>query len=78
MKRKCSLSDISCGDRCRVLRLLVSGNIRRRLQDLGIICGTEIECIIRSPMGDPAAFLVRGAVIALRDEDSKLIEVEVI
>ena len=30
-----------------------------------------MECLGRSPGGDPAAYLIRGAVIALRDRDSR-------
>jgi len=63
------------GDRAKVSCLLSSGSIRRRLQDIGIIEGTEIECLHRSPAGDPVAYLIRGAVIALRREDSKAIMV---
>lgn len=44
--------------------------LRRRLLDLGLTAGTQVECLFRSPMGDPAAYLVRGAVIALRDADA--------
>ena len=44
--------------------------LRRRLQDMGMIQGTAVECVGISPLGDPAAYLVRGAVIALRREDS--------
>ena len=42
-----------------------------RLTDMGIISGTKIECIMKSPLGDPAAFLVRGTVLSLRNEDSE-------
>ncbi len=44
--------------------------MRRRLQDIGLIEGTKVEMYTKSPSGDPIAFLIRGAVIALRTEDS--------
>lgn len=47
--------------------------MRRRFQDLGIISGTVIECIGSSPLGDPAAYLIRRTVIALRREDAEQI-----
>ena len=46
------------------------GAMSRRLQDMGLVRGTRVECLHRSPFGDPAAYLIRGAVIALRQEDS--------
>ena len=39
-------------------------------QDMGLIEGTSVECVGKSPLGDPAAYLVRGAVIALRSQES--------
>ena len=44
--------------------------------DLGFTKGTKIVPVFRSPFGDPTAFEIRGTVIALRKEDSCLIDVE--
>ena len=54
-----------------------NGAIRRRLLDLGIVKGTKISPILKSPSGDPTAFLIRGSMIALRKEDANLIFVKV-
>lgn len=64
-----NLSDILPGQTARVARLCAGGSIRRRLLDIGLIEDTPVECLGRSPLGDPSAFLIRGAVIALRRED---------
>ncbi len=58
------------GASATVTRLLNDGSMRRRLQDMGLIEGTSVLCLQRSPSGDPIAYLIRGAVIALREEDS--------
>lgn len=78
MNGKTYLCDVDCGRKCRVLNLLAKGSVRRRLRDLGIIRDAEIECIFKSPLGDPSAFIICGAILAIRREDSELIEVEVI
>ena len=44
----------------------VQGPERRRLLDLGIVPGTEITAEMRSAGGDPIAYRIRGALIALR------------
>ena len=44
--------------------------------DLGILPGTTIEAELRSPSGDPTAYRVRGALIALRREQSELIYID--
>lgn len=64
-----NLSNIKPGDYAKVQELLVDGAMRRRLLDIGLIKNTRIECLGRSPAGDPTAFLIRGAVIAIRSED---------
>lgn len=51
-------------------------SMRRRLADIGLIRGTRVTCLCRSPAGDPAAYLIRGAVIALRGRDAAGIQVE--
>ena len=56
--------------------LLATGSMRRRLQDIGLVEGTRVECLQKSPSGDPVAYLIRGAVIALRSEDAGKILVE--
>jgi DtxR family Mn-dependent transcriptional regulator len=52
------------------------GADRRRMMDLGILPGTTIEVEMTSPSGDPTAYKVRGALIALRKEQAQLIRVE--
>ena len=49
----------------------------RRLQDLGVVRGTKIKCILRSHLGDPTAYKIRGAIVAIRDEDAQNVLVEV-
>jgi len=53
-----------------------NGNIRRRLLDLGLVNGTKIIPVFKSPSGDPTAYEIRKTLIALRKEDSKLISLK--
>ena len=71
-----TLDQIKVGECARVRALLHSGSMRRRLQDIGLIKNTIVECVGRSPAGDPSAYLIRGAVIAIRASDAKMICVE--
>ena len=63
------LTQLSPGEKGIIKELLDTGSMRRRLLDIGLAPDTVIECIGRSPLGDPSAYLVRGAVIAIRTED---------
>lgn len=65
-----SLRQLQPGEIGRVRELCIRGSMRRRLQDIGLVRDTCVKCLGRSPGGDPSAYLIRGAVIALRAEDS--------
>lgn len=49
---------------------------RRRLLDLGFVPGTSVTPELPSPGGDPVAYRVRGALVALRKAQAALILVE--
>ncbi len=68
-----SLWQLAPGHRAWVGELSAQGELRRRLRDLGFVPGAQVECLGRSPLGDPAAYRVRGAVVALRRRDAQLI-----
>ena len=53
-----------------------NGNTKRRLLDLGLVKGTKIIPVFKSPSGDPTAYEVRKTLIALRKEDSILIDLK--
>lgn len=71
-----TLNKVQEGKSVKVKELLAMGAMRRRLQDIGLIEGTNIVCLQKSPSGDPTAYLIRGAVIALRSETSSEIVIE--
>ena len=56
------IDDIKCNE-----------TIRRRMLDLGLVKGTKIIPIFKSPSGDPIAYEIRKTLIAIRSEDSKYI-----
>lgn len=68
-----TLSSLTPGEYGIVEGIAHESKIKRRLLDLGIIPGTKISCVIKSPLGDPTAYFVRGALIALRCSDSQYI-----
>ncbi|MEA4831116.1 hypothetical protein SDC9_111132 [bioreactor metagenome] len=72
-----SLNQLPIGRKANVAMLTSDGTIRRRMLDLGIVYGTEIEPLYKSPSGNPVAYLIRGAVIALRSDVSERIMVSV-
>lgn len=70
------LSDLRPGEGAVVRELGAVGDTRRRLQDIGLISGTSVMCERKSPLGDPVAYRIRGATMALRGVDAGRVEVE--
>lgn len=77
MEHSCNLSQLCPGQRAEVLKLQTAGAMRRRLMDLGLIEHTEVMCLGKSPSGDPCAYLIRGAAIAIRARDSRQILINI-
>lgn len=70
-----TLDKLKPGDSATILKLKNDDDMKRRLLDIGLVEGTKIDCLFQSFSKDPIAFLIRGAVIALRYEDMKKIEI---
>ena len=70
-----SLSQLPVGSLGKVVSMELTGLLRRRVLDLGMVPGTPIQCIRKNPAGDPIAYLVRETIVALRSEDAKLIKI---
>lgn len=75
-KKTLSLNDLEIGKTGKVVLLKSCGNERRRMLDLGLVKDTKVEALYKSPTGDPKAYYIRGAVIALRSEDAKKIIID--
>lgn len=69
------LNKINLGDTAKVIGVSNKSTISRRLLDIGLIPGTKVECVLVSPMKNPKAYMIRGAVFAIRNEDADFIEV---
>ena len=72
------LCELKPGQSGRVASLSprLRGAERRRMMDLGILPGTVILAEMTSPAGDPTAYRIRGALVALRREQAGYICVE--
>lgn len=70
------LCDLVSGESGTVAQLTADGPMRRRLLDLGLIKNTSVTCIGKSPGGDPSAYYICGAVIAIRRADAASVLIE--
>lgn len=75
-KKLIPLHQLPIGSFGKVKKITAEGNSRRRMLDLGLIEDTTVESFLKSPAGDPMAYHIRGAVIALRSEEACKIFIE--
>ena len=72
-----TLDMLNINEKGKVVAVELGSALQRRMLDLGLVAGTEVECVGKSPSGDPSAYLIRGAVIAMRSEDARQVAIEV-
>ena len=68
-----TLDRLAVGRSAAVTALSAPEDQRRRLLDLGFVPGGSVTAVQESPWGDPVAYAVCGAVIALRRADARRI-----
>lgn len=69
------LCDIENGYIYRVSEIDCEKRITERLSELGLVPGCAVSQVMTAPLGEPKAYLIRGAVIALRRECTRNITV---
>lgn len=72
-----TLNQLNIGDKAKVLCVYES-DLKKRFKEIGILNGSYIECLYKSPFSDPRVYLVKGTFISIRNEDASTILVEVI
>jgi ferrous iron transport protein A len=71
-----TLDELGIGKKAQVARVRGNGELRRRLMDMGITHGVQIEVLKVAPMGDPIEYKLRGYHLSLRKSEACLIEIE--
>jgi len=72
-----SLSELIPGDKGTITKVGGAKTIHRRLRDMGVVGGTEVEVERRAPLGDPIEVRIKGYHLALRMDEAAGIQVEV-
>lgn len=72
-----SLRRMAKGQKGVIHRVSASGELGRRLRDMGLVPGTPFQVRGRAPLKDPVAIRIMNFTLTLRNNESDLIEVEV-
>lgn len=71
-----TLKESKVGDTVRVVKLHGEGAVKRRIMDMGMTKGVEVQIRKVAPLGDPIEVTVRGYELSIRKTDAEMIEVE--
>ncbi|PIV20081.1 MAG: DtxR family transcriptional regulator [Deltaproteobacteria bacterium CG03_land_8_20_14_0_80_45_14] len=66
-----TLRDLKPGEKGKVVKIKGKGNLKKRLLDMGIVPGTEIQLEKVAPLGDPIDILIKGYHLSLRKDEAK-------
>lgn len=72
-----TLKESKVGETVRVVKLHGEGAVKRRIMDMGLTKGVEVQIRKVAPLGDPIEVTVRGYELSIRKADAEMIEVEV-
>ena len=75
MSQEISLRQMNIGEKGVISNISVSGELGRRIRDMGLIPGTEISVVGRAPLQDPVAFRLSGVTVTLRNKEADYITV---
>jgi ferrous iron transport protein A len=71
-----TLRESKVGDIVRVVKLHGEGAVKRRIMDMGLTKGVDVQIRKVAPLGDPIEVTVRGYELSIRKADAEMIEVE--
>lgn len=71
-----TLKEAKVGETLRVVKLIGEGAVKRRIMDMGITKGIEVNVRKVAPLGDPVEVTVRGYELSIRKADAEMIQVE--
>ena len=71
-----TLKESKVGDTVRVVKLHGEGAVKRRLMDMGLTKGGDVQIRKVAPLGDPIEVTVRGYELSIRKADAEMIEVD--
>ena len=71
-----TLKDVPCGETVKVVKLVGTGPVKRRIMDMGITKGVDVYVRKVAPLGDPIEVTVRGYVLSVRKADAKMIQID--
>ena len=71
-----TLKDVPCGETVKVVKLVGTGPVKRRIMDMGITKGVDVYVRRVAQLGDPIEVTVRGYELSVRKADAEMIQID--
>lgn len=71
-----SLRTLKVGEKARVVMVQAEGELGRRIRDMGLVPGVELEVVGKAPLRDPVAVRLAGFTLSLRNNEADFIKIE--
>ena len=71
-----TLNQLKPGERATIIKVKGEGPVRRRILDMGVVRGADIEVVRVAPLGDPVEFRIKGYNLSLRKSEAQNVQVE--
>ncbi len=73
MPTSISLRQLTKGQYATISEITAAGELGRRIRDMGLVPGTEVQMIGRAPLRDPVALRLLGFSLTLRNREADYI-----
>ncbi|OBQ46449.1 FeoA family protein [Halodesulfovibrio spirochaetisodalis] len=76
MSNAIPMRELKVGEKAKVVAITAIGELGRRIRDMGLVPGAELEVVGRAPLQDPVALRLTGFTLSLRNNEADYIAVE--
>ncbi|KAF1073385.1 FeoA family protein [Halodesulfovibrio sp. MK-HDV] len=76
MSNAMPMRELKVGEKAKVVAITAIGELGRRIRDMGLVPGAELEVVGRAPLKDPVALRLTGFTLSLRNNEADYIAVE--
>lgn len=70
-----TLNNLNIGEEAIIKSNNIKTKNKQNIINLGVTEGTKVKCLYQSPLKDPTAYLIKNVILAIREEDAKLITI---
>ncbi len=70
------LNQLKKGEKAKINKVECTGELKKRLTEMGVIKGAAVEVLKVAPLGDPIEISVKGYNLSVRKSEAKKILVD--